>query len=97
MSLAVISATEPVRFRDSFTEIGMIVWFEGFTGPVPFTATPFDTERHGKALWIRAMAGEFGPISVIDVDSPCPFTELPQNVLDVIEAAFGSQRKISNG
>lgn len=60
----VISATNPRRFRDSYTEIVLKVWFEE-GGPFEFIASPFDTERHGKALWIRAMAGEFGPIEVL--------------------------------
>ena len=64
----IISATEPRRFVDSYTEILLKVWFEELGEPVGFLATPFDCERHGKELWIRAMAGEFGEIEVIDMD-----------------------------
>lgn len=37
--------------------------------PVPFTASPDDTEPHGVELYNRAMAGEFGEIA--------PFVEPP--------------------
>jgi len=73
----VISAVDPFRYEDSYTEIWLTVWFEEFNGPLRFLASPFDPERHGKALWIRAMAGEFGEITVgakpvVDVIEPEP-------------------------
>lgn len=61
----VISALNPRRRGDDYTAIYLTVWFEEFNGPLQFTASLFDCERHGKELWIRAMAGEFGPIEVI--------------------------------
>ena len=61
----IISAMNPIRYVDSYTEIWMTVWFEEFDGPIYFMASPFDCERHGKELWIRAMAGEFGKIEII--------------------------------
>lgn len=62
----IISALHPWRYSDSYTEIFMTVWFEEFGDySVPFCASPFDCECHGKELWIRAMAGEFGPIEVV--------------------------------
>jgi hypothetical protein len=32
-------------------------------GNVPFTATPNDTEEHGRDIYTRALAGEFGEIA----------------------------------
>lgn len=61
----IISAMNPSRYVDDYTEIFLIVWFEELDGPISFVASPFDCERHGKELWIRAMAGEFGPIEVL--------------------------------
>lgn len=61
----VISAMNPFRYEDSYTEIFLTVWFEEFAGSLDFVASPFDPERHGKELWIRAMAGEFGTIEVL--------------------------------
>ena len=66
----IISAMNPFRYEDSYTEIFLIVWFEEIDEPLEFLASPFDCERHGKELWIRAMAGEFGPIEVIQEPSP---------------------------
>lgn len=66
----IISAVSPRRYIDSFTEIMLTVWFEELSGPVEFLATPFDCERHGKELWIRAMAGEYGEVEIIQEISP---------------------------
>jgi len=66
----IVSAMNPFRYEDSYTEIFLTVWFEELDGPVDFSASPFDCERHGKELWIRAMAGEFGPIDVREDQSP---------------------------
>lgn len=32
-------------------------------GWIPFTASPDDVEPHGRDLYARAMAGEFGPVA----------------------------------
>lgn len=61
----IVAALNPRRYQDSFTEIYLKVWFEELSEPVTFLATPFDCERHGKELWIRAMGGEYGPIEVL--------------------------------
>ncbi len=67
---SIIAASEPRRYADSFTEIWLKVWFEELSDPVEFLASPFDCERHGKELWIRAMAGEYGEIEVSKENSP---------------------------
>lgn len=59
----IVSATGPVRYQDDFA-VWLKVWFEEFSGPVLFCAVPFDVEPHGRELWIRAMAGEYGPVDV---------------------------------
>lgn len=61
----IISACDPVRISDDCA-VYLKVWFEEIDGPVPFKADPMDTERHGKELWIRAMAGEYGPVILLD-------------------------------
>lgn len=35
-------------------------------GEIPFTASPEDTEQHGRDLFARAVAGEFGPVAEYD-------------------------------
>jgi hypothetical protein len=59
--MKVVSAMHPHRFDGDCT-VFLKVWFEELAEPVLFAADPFDCERHGKELWIRAMAGEFGPV-----------------------------------
>ena len=85
-SRTVISAVNPKLYEGNYTEIFLNVWFEEFVGPLPFIASPFDCERHGKELWIRAMAGEFGEIEVIPVHKIVSVIEkqplLPYHKLD---------------
>ena len=48
------------------TRINMVTLFEELAeqyGPIPFTASPDDTEEHGRDLFERALAGEFGEIA----------------------------------
>ena len=65
----IVAALNPTRYHEMYTEIWLTVWFEEL-GDEPvhdFCATPFDCERHGKELWIRAMAGEYGPMTVVPI------------------------------
>lgn len=62
----IISAMNPMMREGDYTAIILTVWFEELDSAVQFLATLFDIERHGKELWLRAMAGEFGPITVIE-------------------------------
>jgi hypothetical protein len=48
--------------------VDMVVDFEGI-GPVPFTAVPDDSEEHGRELYARAIAGDFGPIAAAEEQS----------------------------
>lgn len=45
---------------------------------LPFTASPTDCEPHGRAMFERIVAGEFGPIAeyVPPVISEIPVTEI---------------------
>jgi hypothetical protein len=63
----ILAACNPWRLADSYTEIMMKVWFEELPHPVPFCATPFDCEGHGRELWFRAMKGEYGEIEVVTI------------------------------
>lgn len=56
-----------VRYvNESGTMINMDLTTDRF-GIIPFTASPDDVEEHGRQLFARAKAGEFGPVA--------PFTE----------------------
>ncbi|EHY0364311.1 DUF4376 domain-containing protein [Salmonella enterica] len=55
-----------------YTENGNInseVHFEGFNDFIPFTASPDDTEEHGRQLFADLKAGKYGPVA--------PFTITP--------------------
>lgn len=63
-TLHILSATNPVRY-EGHAEVWLKVWFEEFDGPLEsYCASPLDCELHGKELWIRAMAGEYGPVEI---------------------------------
>ncbi|EJQ3200171.1 DUF4376 domain-containing protein [Salmonella enterica] len=56
-----------------YTENGLInclVHFEGFDDFIPFTASPDDTEEHGRTLFADLKAGKYGTVT--------PFTVTPE-------------------
>jgi len=63
----IVSAANPRRVRGSHIVL-LKVWFAELPDePLePFIASPLDCEAHGRELWIRAMAGEYGPVTMID-------------------------------
>lgn len=77
------SAHSPQYGNDTDTAINLIVDFDGI-GQIPFTASPDDTEQHGRDLFARAVAGEFGAISAKPAK---PLPEAKAEKLVEIEAA----------
>lgn len=59
--------------------IDCVVLFEGFDNYVPFTASQNDSENHGREIFNRAMAGEFGAVADY-VQEPLPPAPIPQTV-----------------
>jgi hypothetical protein len=53
------------------TLIDCIVKFDNIGEPVPFTANPNDTEAHGREIFARCAAGEFGDVAAY-VPPPAP-------------------------
>lgn len=45
--------------------VHLMVTVDGL-GEVPFIAAPWDIEEHGRALYDRALAGEFGPVAAYE-------------------------------
>jgi hypothetical protein len=45
------------------TAINCWVAFDDFDEPLPFTASANDTEAHGREIFARAVAGEFGGVA----------------------------------
>lgn len=58
--MKIVSAKNPARSKNGGVDI--TVTFEGL-GEIPFHATAGDTEPHGRELYARTMAGEFGPVA----------------------------------
>ena len=61
------------------TLIDLAIKWDGAAEEIPFTASPTDTEAHGRALFAAAVAGEFGPVADYVAPSPVPPT-VPQSV-----------------
>ena len=57
-----LSATTPQWANAGQTTINLTVDFEG-VGAVPFSASASDSEAHGREIFNRAVAGDFGPIA----------------------------------
>jgi hypothetical protein len=55
-------AKDPVWNSDDGQQIHLTVRFEEINEDLPFNATSFDCEAHGRDLFERAKAGEFGEI-----------------------------------
>ena len=79
-SFTIVAAMSPRRYTDN-PNVWLTAWFEELDGPVEFLASPYDCERHGKELWIRAMAGEYGPVTLID-PSPPLIDVTPSRIID---------------
>ncbi|EBR4568811.1 DUF4376 domain-containing protein [Salmonella enterica] len=65
----------------TYTESGMIgvmVHFEGFNDFIPFTASPDDTEEHGRQLYADLKAGKYGPVT--------PFSVTPEMIQSAKDA-----------
>lgn len=62
-----IAVTSPVWANADHTMINCEVQF--FDGGIflPFTATAFDAEEHGKQIWADLNAGLYGEISIYNV------------------------------
>ena len=75
-------------------------------GWIPFTATPNDTEQHGRDIYAAALAGEYGQVAPYVAPPPAP-EPVPASVtrrqgrlallqvgkLDAVEAAIANDRQ----
>lgn len=62
MELTIKTAHSPVWSRADQTSVDLAVEFEEIDGEIPFTASPNDPHEHGRSLFARACAGDFGAI-----------------------------------
>ncbi len=63
MMRTVKSVHSPVWSNAEQTTIDCVVKFAEWRTEMPFTASPFDPEAHGRELFDRLINGEFGPIA----------------------------------
>ena len=63
MKLILELATSPVWGNSDHTCVNLVVKFQGYSEAIPFTATASDPEAHGREIFARACAVEFGPIA----------------------------------
>lgn len=68
--MKLVYAKDPIWANRSKTLINLTVRFEEINEDLPFTANPNDSEAHGRDLFSRALAGEFGIISDFTAASP---------------------------
>jgi len=63
MKLNLKYANNPKWADQAHTVIDLTVRFEEIDEDLPFSATPNDTEEHGRDIYARALADEFGVIA----------------------------------
>lgn len=68
--MKLIYAKNPAWANRSQTLINLTVRFEEIAEDLPFTANPNDPEVHGRDLYARAKAGEFGNVSPFNAIAP---------------------------
>lgn len=81
-------------YNPKFTAHGGIeltVNFEGI-GLVLFHATPYDTEKHGREFYTRALAGDFGPVAPYVAPEPTP-EEVQKTITDAIQAHLDAKAR----
>jgi len=79
MTMKCTCAKEPKWANAEHTQIDLIVKFETLEGETAFTADPNDSEAHGRDIFMRARAGEFGLVE--DYVPPPPPTYEVQSAL----------------
>lgn len=63
MKLNLKYANKPKWVDQAHTTIDLIVRFEEINEDLPFHATPYDVEEHGRDVFERAKNGEFGVVA----------------------------------
>jgi hypothetical protein len=59
----VLNVNDPIYVTATGNAINCNVLFEGNTEYLPFTATSYDVEPYGVALYDQLIAGDWGPVS----------------------------------
>ena len=72
-------AKDPVWANPDQTMIDLTIKWSGMAEELPFTASPTDSEAHGRAIFAAAAAGDFGPVADYVPPPPAP-PQVPQQV-----------------
>lgn len=72
-------AKDPRWANAEQTLIDLTIKWTGIDEELPFTASPTDTEAHGRAISAAAAAGEFGPIAEYVPPPPAP-PQVPESI-----------------
>ena len=68
-----ISVSNPIYSNAQNTIIDCLIVVSNYPDPLPFTASPNDVEAHGREIYARLIAGDYGPIAPY-VPPPNPST-----------------------
>lgn len=71
-----LTITDPQWTSEEHTAIDCMATFDHIGEPVPFTANPNDSAAHGREIFERCAAGEFGEVADY-VPPPEPIKEVP--------------------
>lgn len=66
IKIEVLSVRNPRWANSEGTSIDCLIKTNTLVGEVPFTASKFDSEPHGRDVYARCLAGEFGQIAPIE-------------------------------
>lgn len=85
-------AHSPRWATESHSSIDLVVNFVGI-GEVQFSASPDDCEDHGKEIYAKAVAGEFGSIAPYQAPEKTP-EQIQVELTDAIQAHLDQTAKI---
>lgn len=92
---------EPHWSNDERSSINCHVFFENLGLEVPFTASPLDSEPHGREIFERCVSGEFGAVAPPKHDAPAheelPPSDLPTGWHDIREFLDEANRENASG
>lgn len=77
--MRVTYANSPKWANPEQTRIALTVQFDTLPEPVPFLASPDDSEAHGRAIYQNAAAGLYGTVAAYVAPPPAP-TPVPSEI-----------------
>ncbi|WP_252106577.1 MULTISPECIES: DUF4145 domain-containing protein [unclassified Halomonas] len=96
IKIEILSVRNPQWANEGRTTINCLVRTNILHLEVPFTATPYDSEAHGREIFVRCLSGEFGEIAPMEskpATQPLPQSELPANYHRLERFLLGANRE----